>query len=193
MRISRRRLSVAGLPILALIVLAAWFLDLLPRQPAPDVNTPAATQPGALVERPLLELPAPAEARAGYVRVYRVVDGDTLVLPGNERLRLIGVNTDEVPHEQIDPQSFGWRAALWLEALLKPDAQVRLEYDTERTDKFGRTLAYAYLPDGRMINEMLLAEGWAKTLRIAPNTRHARRFAEVEREAKAAARGRWTH
>lgn len=191
MRMSRRKVSAAGLSFLALILLAAWFFDLLPQQRQASANIPAGNAAGEFVDRPWLNLPAPAGIKPGFVRVYRVVDGDTLVLANNEKLRLIGVNTDEVPHDQIDPQSFGWRTALWLEAMLKPEAQVLLEYDAERTDKYDRTLAYAYLPDGNMINELLLREGWAKTLRIAPNTKHASHFAAVEREAKAAGRGRW--
>lgn len=190
MRFSRRRATIAGVPVVLAIVLVLWLAGLLP-QDAPANNAPATNTSSALVDRPWLDLPAPSELRPGFARVYRVVDGDTLVLAGDERLRLIGVNTDEVPKGRIDPQANGWQAALWLEALLKPDAQVRLEFDEERTDKYGRTLAYAHLPDGRMINELLLSEGWAKTLRIAPNTRHAKRFAEVEREAKAAGKGRW--
>jgi micrococcal nuclease len=177
-------------PVVLALVLVLWLAGLLP-QDALANNAPAANAPSSLIDRPWLDLPAPSELRPGFVRIHRVVDGDTLVLASDERLRLIGVNTDEVPKGRIDPQGSGWQAALWLEALLKPDAQVRLEFDEERIDKYGRTLAYAYLPDGRMVNELLLREGWAKTLRIAPNTRHAKRFAEIEREAKAAGTGRW--
>ena len=190
MRFSRRRASIAGVPIVLLVVLVLWLAGLLPGGRA--ANAPAANAPsGALVDRPWLDLPAPAMLPPGFARVHRVVDGDTLVLARNERLRLIGVNTDEVKGDRIDTQSSGWRAALWLQELLRPDAQVRLEFDEERTDKYGRTLAYAYLPDGRMVNELLLIEGWARVMRIAPNTRHAARFAGLEREARQAGRGRW--
>lgn len=190
MRFSRRKASIAGVPVVLALVLVLWLAGLLP-QAAPAGNEAAGNTPAALVDRPQLGLPAPEAVKPGFVRVFRVVDGDTLVLANNERLRLIGVNTDELGKDRIDPESRAWQAALWLQGLLKPDAQVRLEYDEERTDKYGRTLAYAYLPDGRMINELLLSEGWAKTLRIAPNTRHARRFAEIEKQSKAEGKGRW--
>jgi micrococcal nuclease len=147
----------------------------------------------ALIDRPPLYLPAPERKRSGYHVVTRVVDGDTIEIArkGGERVRLIGIDCEEVGRDRIDPQSPGWQAALWVFEQLEPDAQVRLRYDTEREDKYGRTLAYVYLPDGRMLNEELLKEGWAKTMRIPPNTKHAKEFTKLQAEAKAANKRRW--
>ncbi len=145
------------------------------------------------VEKPRLELPAPASARSGHVRVLRVVDGDTLVVFGDERVRLIGVNCDEIGHERIDENSAGWKQAQWVYEQLKPDAQVRLVYDKERLDKYERTLAYAYLPDGTMLNELLLKEGMARVMSISPNTKHAKKFAALEQEARRAGKGVWAN
>ena len=148
---------------------------------------------GDTIERPPLYLPKPAKKRSGYYVVTRVVDGDTIEIDRGkgERIRLIGVDCDEVGRHRVNPDSFGWQAAMWVFDQLEPDAQVRLRYDKEREDNYGRTLAYVYLPDGSMLNEELLKRGWAKTLRIPPNTKHANDFAALQSEAKANNLGRW--
>lgn len=146
------------------------------------------------VARPRLDLPPPTELRRGFVRVLRVVDGDTLIISGEsgeERVRFIGVDCDEVSQDHFDPSSAGWRQALWLYERLKPDAQVRLSFDKERVDRYGRTLAYVHLPGGEMINELLLMEGHARAMAVAPNTRYSRQFSALEQKARQAGKGRW--
>lgn len=145
----------------------------------------------ATIDRPYLDLPAPAKVKSGYLRVSRVVDGDTIIVGDKERVRLIGIDTDEVPEDRVDPNSTGWRAALFVHETLKADPQVKLQFDKERKDKYERTLAYVMLTDGRMLNEVIIKEGWAKTMKIEPNTRYAGRFAELELEARDAGLGRW--
>jgi micrococcal nuclease len=69
---------------------------------------------------------------------------------------------------------------------------VRLEFDRERLDRYGRFLAYVWV-GGRMLNEELLRAGLA---RMEPQYRYARtvkeRFRRAEEEAKAAGRGIWS-
>lgn len=176
-----------------------WHSGLPPFRLRPDgiyatgngARDSSGQSPGvATIERPYLDLPAP-KAKSGYVRVTRVVDGDTIIVGDKERVRLIGIDTDEVPEDRVDPNSPGWRAALFVHETLKPDPQVKLQFDKERKDKYDRTLAYAMLTDGRMLNEVIIKEGWAKTMKIEPNTRYAGRFAELELEARDAGLGRW--
>ena len=148
----------------------------------------------ASIARPRLEFPAPARMRSGYHHVARVIDGDTLEISRDgkfERIRLIGVDCPEVPGNTVNPDSHGWRATMFVHDLIQPDPQVRLRFDAEREDKYGRTLAYVYLPDGSMLNEELMRHGWAKVMRIAPNTKHAKDFAKLESEARSEAKGIW--
>lgn len=189
--------------LLVLVVglgVAGWHSGLLPIRLREDGlygggNAPPGARgtasPGRLIDRPKLYLPAPKSVKPGFVRVTRVVDGDTIVVGDNVHVRLIGVDTDEVGKDQVDPDSLGWRAALWVQTRLEGDAQVKLQYDAERKDKYDRTLAYVILPDGSMLNELLLKEGWARTLKIAPNTKYASHFAELELEARNQRLGRW--
>jgi micrococcal nuclease len=67
---------------------------------------------------------------------------------------------------------------------------VRLEYDGARKDQFNRTLAYVFLPDGRLANLEMIRAGWAETYRRFDYTRKADFFA-AERDAVAARRGMW--
>jgi micrococcal nuclease len=69
---------------------------------------------------------------------------------------------------------------------------VRLRTDVELRDRYGRLLAYVErLPDGLFVNAELVRRGYATPLAIAPDTRHAARFAALARQARRAGRGLW--
>ncbi|MCD6291587.1 MAG: thermonuclease family protein [Anaerolineae bacterium] len=139
--------------------------------------------------------PASISGPAGDVgRVVEVIDGDTVKvrLEGQTqavKIRLIGVDTPETKHPDKPVQCFGPEASSFTRSMLL-GREVRLEYDVERYDKYGRTLAYMWLGD-QMFNEVLVSEGYARTLTIPPNVRHAAKFAALEQEARAQRRGLW--
>jgi micrococcal nuclease len=68
--------------------------------------------------------------------------------------------------------------------------RVLLEFDVERTDQYGRTLAYVWLGD-ELFNETLVARGFAQVSTFPPNVKYVDRFLEVQREARRADRGLW--
>jgi micrococcal nuclease len=68
--------------------------------------------------------------------------------------------------------------------------RVRLRFDVERTDRFGRLLAYVWIDD-LLVNETLVKEGLARAHRYGRNTALAVRLEAAEREARAARRGLW--
>jgi micrococcal nuclease len=180
--------AVIGVLVVAAVLMLLSRTGLLSTdrpQPVPTAATATHTIP-----RPMLELPS-TTLRPGFRAVVRVVDGDTLLLDNRERVRLIGVDCPEIGRNEVDPESPGFHATMFVYELLKPDAQVRLEYDRERLDRYDRTLAYVFLSDGRMLNEVLLEYGWADIMTIPPNTRHARRFTEIRNQARGAGRGMW--
>lgn len=89
-------------------------------------------------------------------------------------------------------QCYGARASAFNERLVG-GARVRLVRDVEERDRFGRLLAYVYRePDGLFVNAELARRGYARPLRIAPDVRHAERFAALAREARSAGRGLWS-
>ncbi len=121
-----------------------------------------------------LILPACAVAEEGALRtVTRVFDGDTIQLENGEKVRLIGVDTPEI-HDDDGRNAAHASRFRKSEALIDEFSEkakdfteravlgrkVRLEYDWERRDKFGRTLAYVYRdPDGFFLNAEILMRG----------------------------------
>lgn len=140
-------------------------------------------------------LAAGCEAREGAgaeARVQRVVDGDTVVLTDGRRVRLIGLDTPELPHDGEPGEPLGEAARKALQSLLaRHGGRVRLEYDRRRKDPHGRTLAHLFTPDGTNLTETLLEQGLASLVVIPPNVRHVDRYREAERRARTARRGVW--
>ena len=126
------------------------------------------------------------------VRVVAVVDGDTVDVAWGERrerVRLLGVDTPETVDPDRPVGCYGPEAAAFTHQRLQGRA-VRLQFDRERRDRFGRLLAYVNV-DGRRFNDELLAGGYARLLVIPPNGRHARVMLDQELEARSAGRGLW--
>lgn len=85
---------------------------------------------------------------------------------------------------------FGKEAKTYLTNLLSGKS-VRLEYDLNRTDQYGRTLAYVYLQDGTFVNAELVKNGFAMTLTIQPNVKFADEFVKLQEEARENNLGLW--
>ena len=122
--------------------------------------------------------------------VQRAVDGDTVVLTNGERVRYIGVDTPELHHPRKPVQWYA-REAMEFNRKLVEDQKVRLEFDVERRDRYGRLLAYVFLEDGRFVNAELLKEGYAQLLTIPPNVRYVDLFVGLQRQARESKRGLW--
>ena len=129
-------------------------------------------------------------SQESWAVVRRVVDGDTVVLTDGQRIRYIGVDTPELHHPRKPVEAYA-REAKEFNRRLVEGKKVRLEYDVQRYDRFGRVLAYVYLEDGTFINAELLRQGYAQLLTIPPNVKHADQFKPLVREAREAGRGLW--
>jgi micrococcal nuclease len=136
-------------------------------------------------------------ARSIEAQVVRVVDGDTIVasVEGEDQyVRYIGVDTPETVKPGTPVQCFGERASAENHRLVE-GRTVRLVFDRERRDDYGRLLAYVYAGDGstpsRFVNATLVRSGYARTLTIAPNTAHAALLARLQKRAGQAGRGLW--
>lgn len=126
--------------------------------------------------------------------VSRVVDGDTVEVTlsdgTKEKVRLIGMDTPETVHPTKPVQSYGPEASDYTKAQLT-GKEVVLEYDVEERDKYGRLLAYVYLPSGTMFNATLVDEGYAQLATFPPNVRYVGLFRTLQTEARTAAVGLW--
>lgn len=140
-------------------------------------------------------VPAPSDATAPpEVTVSRVIDGDTIRLGDGRLVRYIGVDTPESRRRVqgrwiADAEPYAREATEANRALVE-GKPVRLEYDVEPRDRYGRELAYVYA-GSVMANEELVRLGFAQPLTIPPNVRYAERFRALAAEARAARRGLW--
>jgi micrococcal nuclease len=97
------------------------------------------------------------------------VDGDTVRVriprpPGGlgavETIRLLGVDTPETVHPSRPVERFGKEASAFTKAALL-DREVRLCFDWDLRDRYGRLLAYIFTGDGECFNARLIREGYA--------------------------------
>jgi micrococcal nuclease len=85
----------------------------------------------------------------------------------------------------------GKRAAEFTRNLVE-GKRVRLEFDVERHDKYGRILAYVYLvDDGTFVNAKIIEEGYASLMTYPPNVKYADEFVKLYRQARENNLGLW--
>jgi micrococcal nuclease len=148
----------------------------------------AILRPWEAVQAPWLSEPP----RSAWAYALRAVDGDTIEvrLDGHaEDVRYIGVDTPETVKPGTPVQCFGPRAHRFDQSLVA-GRRVRLVFDAERRDVYGRLLAYVYV-GGRFVNGELVRRGFARILAIPPNIRFAKRFVRLQTKAARAGRGLW--
>lgn len=135
---------------------------------------------------------APSTSKSGTADVTRAIDGDTIEVRYDGRtedVRYIGVDTPETVKPGAPVECFGPEAHDFNAERVEGHS-VRLEFDAERRDVYGRLLAYVRVGD-EFINAELVRGGYATTLTIPPNDRYADQFARLEREASAKGLGLW--
>jgi micrococcal nuclease len=135
----------------------------------------------------------PTQESTSTAVVEYVIDGDTIILENQERVRLLGIDTPERGECYYEPATEFLRS--WIQ-----DNEVALVRDTRNRDTYGRLLRYVYTTvvpphmsgqKQRLVNAELLKHGYAKVLPIGPDKRHRKAFARYEQTARAAARGRF--
>ncbi|MDZ4165960.1 MAG: thermonuclease family protein [Smithellaceae bacterium] len=118
------------------------------------------------------------------VRVRKVIDGDTIQLVDGRKVRLLGINAPE------KREPYNQKAKRFVESRVSA-RDVRLEYDQEREDAYGRLLAYVHA--GRsLLNEQLVREGLAHVMTLGANRKHEQRLLAAQGEAKKKRRALWS-
>jgi micrococcal nuclease len=134
----------------------------------------------------------PSTAAGEIAIVQRVVDGDTFIAVVGARrfrVRLIGVDTPETVKPRTPVQCYGPEASAYAKRLLT-GKQIRLVYDVDRYDRYGRTLAYVYLGT-TFVNLALVQQGYAVVETVPPDVAHADQFVAAQRTARAKRLGLW--
>ncbi|HGH5471486.1 TPA: thermonuclease family protein [Staphylococcus pseudintermedius] len=125
------------------------------------------------------------DVRGESYLVKRVIDGDAIIIDKDgqdERVRLIGVDTPETVKPNTPVQPYGKAASNFTKKHLT-NQRVRLEYDREPKDKYGRTLAYVWLGD-EMFNVKLAKEGLARAKFYPPNDKYRILIEQAQKEAQ---------
>jgi micrococcal nuclease len=104
-------------------------------------------------------------------------------------VRYIGVDTPETVKPDAPVQCYGPKASDENHRLVE-GRTVRLTFDREARDDYGRLLAYVHAGK-RFVNGALVRGGYARTLAIPPNTSHASQLQRLAGRAARGGRGLW--
>ncbi len=124
--------------------------------------------------------------------VKRVIDGDTVVLADDTRVRLIGIDAPEIENRDYAHrgEAYGEEAKRllmnWVEG-----KTVDLQEGPEKQDRYKRRLAYLYLDSGLSINLQMVESGAAKAYRKFPHPFQIE-YIQAEARAKNAKAGLWS-
>ena len=139
------------------------------------------------------ETACPARTLDETARVRYVHDGDTLHLEDGRKVRLIGINAPELARDGVPGQAFATEARDALKAAIAlHDYRVGLVYGVDRRDRYKRTLAHLFTPDGDNLQAHLLLQGMAAAIAHPPNLTYTEGYARQEKSARCAGAGIWS-
>jgi len=131
-----------------------------------------------------------------YYPVTKVVDGDTFWIdnmhPEGLKIRFIGIDAPESRNAfKKKKQFYGKESKEYLENLLNGQ-KVRLEFDVDSLDQLERTLAYVFLENGEMVNELIVKSGNGILMTITPNIKYEDLFLKAQTYARENKLGLWS-
>jgi micrococcal nuclease len=131
-------------------------------------------------------IPSPTPAPVvTFSKVLRVIDGDTIVIDGGQKVRYIGMNTPEVETNDC----FANEATKANKDLVL-GKEIHLEKGISETDKYGRLLRYVYVGE-QFVNDELVKNGFAKVETVQPNVKYKDEFISSQNYARENKLGLW--
>jgi micrococcal nuclease len=121
--------------------------------------------------------------------VIRVIDGDTIELDDGRRVRYIGIDTPETVHPEKDVECYGPEATVRNRELVEGKT-VEMQAGVEESDRYRRLLRYVHV-DGRFVNALMVAEGYAHASPFGDERRFRQVFAQLEQYSQLRDRGMW--
>jgi len=130
------------------------------------------------------------------IKVTEVIDGDTIRLSNGKLLRYIGLDTPEVRIKnngefKYDPQPYSLEASEYNRKLVEGKF-IRVEFDVDKKDKYGRLLGYCFADD-IFVNAKLIEEGYAVLYTRVPNVKYSKEFIEAQKRARRNQKGLWSN
>lgn len=135
------------------------------------------------------------QSRQKYIKVVEVLDGDTVSIrrAGRvEKVRLIGIDAPE-----LGQSPWGEKSKKHLrETISLSGWLVRLEFDIDKVDRYGRLLAYLWTPGdnsakSKNINIQMVEDGYAVLYTVPPNVKYAEQIGNAQKRARHNKRGIW--
>lgn len=191
-------LAILGMTILTSLYL--FVLKSIPKEyfrvPAPSV-TPISLPAQPNTATPTLAILAvhtsnestDSAVTGEQVLVERIVDGDTIVVSGNRKVRLIGIDAPEMETASTQIECFATEATSFIETLLT-GSTITMVKDVSETDRYKRLLRYIY-KDGVMVNDQLVKNGYAHASSYPPDVAHQKEFKASEIQARENKIGLW--
>ena len=128
---------------------------------------------------------------ASLTRVRQVIDGDTLRLEDGHLLRMIGINAPEIDHYGSRSEPLSKQARELLKKAIGSEKQVWLVPDSQSNDRHQRRLAHVLSQRGENLQSLLLSQGMAFRIAIAPNLRWQNCYRIAEQQARQQRLGVW--
>jgi endonuclease YncB( thermonuclease family) len=125
-----------------------------------------------------------------YYQIKKIYDGDTILLANGTKLRLLGINTPEVSKRDKIADEGGEEAKQWLIEKLQ-GSKIKLRYDLERKDKYGRVLAHVFTKNNEHINLQLVENGLAIANIYPPNLKYVDKLIAAQQQAESQKLGLW--
>ncbi len=181
--------------LIGVAIVFAAFAMIGAEMPHETISASAANpQKKAAASTPPPASPSPTPAPTLYP-VVRVVDGDTIIIAKdgtNVTVRLIGLDTPEIVDPRKQVQCFGKEASDEAKKILAGQSvQIETDPSQDTYDKYGRLLAYIFLPDGTNFNEHMIAEGFGYEYTYHLPYRYQSAFKAAEVRARTNMLGLW--
>ena len=163
--------------VLIFAILQLFFnRNQLPKISLIPTNTPTPTITIAPYEKQL-------------VKVIRVIDGDTIEIEGNIKVRYIGINTPELKDPRKPVGCFAQASADENRRLVE-GKEIFIQKDVSEVDKYKRLLRYVWVGD-TFVNDYLVRQGFAQVSTFPPDVKYVSQFLEAQKEAQENNRGLW--
>jgi micrococcal nuclease len=188
LKLNRSQKALVSLIFIIIAAVGYFLFD------ASGVNSRTPSQPMTQQNQQQTQL------REGIWQVSHIVDGDTIDVIDSKgqkcRIRFVGANAPEIAKQKIPAEPYAYEAMEFTKRIIAANGnQVRVAFDGDRVDKYGRALAMIYVktPNGEVwLNEALIYEGLAKA-RLQYNYSNAakQQFKNAEIRAKNARKNIW--
>lgn len=190
----RRTKTAASIALVLFFALVALLRPYIPALRDIDLGSgrrspsPPASGAPAPADQPVFSTPDTG-AESITASVKYVIDGDTIVLTNGRHVRYTGIDTPELNSSSPAEKTLAQQAKALNERLVGGQT-VRLELDRDKTDKYGRLLAYVWVGD-RFINGELVASGLARAKDYGSKLRRWNELTALEAQARQKRLGIW--